>query len=146
MNDILWLLAIVLLVVIELCTFNFVTIWFAGGALFSLIASLLGLDIIWQMWIFIITSLFLLIFTKPFVRKKFNKDKIPKRYYYQLNGKSPMETYIENRKDLIQSYNKRNEDNLKQAQEQKNFEKILEKSLDKEVHKQLDKIFLSFSK
>ena len=77
MNDILWLLAIVLLVVIELCTFNFVTIWFAGGALFSLIASLLGLDIIWQMWIFIITSLLLLIFTKPFVRKKFNKDKIP---------------------------------------------------------------------
>ncbi len=75
-----------------------------------------------------------------------NKDKIPKRYYYQLNGKSPMENYIENRKDLIKTYNKQNEDNLKQAQEQKNFEKILEKSLDKEVHKQLDKIFLSFSK
>ena len=73
------------------------------------------------------------------------KDNLPKRYYYQLNG-SPMGNYIENRKDLIKTYNTQKEDKLKQAQEQKNFEKILEKSLDKEVHKQLDKLFLSFSK
>lgn len=75
-----------------------------------------------------------------------NNDKLPRRYYYQLNGKSPMENYIENRKDLIESYNKRKDDTLKKAQEQKNFEKILEKSLDKEVHKQLDKVFTNFSK
>ncbi len=69
------------------------------------------------------------------------KDNLPKSFYYQLNSKSPMENYIENRKDLIQSYNKRKEDNLKQAQEQKNFENLLEKSLDKEVQRQLDKVF-----
>jgi hypothetical protein len=75
-----------------------------------------------------------------------NKDKIPKRYYYQLNGKSNVENYIEFKQDLIKDCNNRKKVKLKQQQEQKNFEKILEKSLDKEVHKQLDKIFLSFSK
>ena len=75
-----------------------------------------------------------------------NNDKLPRRYYYQLNGKSPMENYIENRKDLIKTYNNRKEDKIKQAQEQKKFEKILEKSIDKEVHKQLDKFFSTLSK
>jgi len=75
-----------------------------------------------------------------------NNDNLPKRFYYQLNGKSPMENYIENRKNLIKTYNKQKEDKLKQEQEQKNFEKILEKSLDKEVHKQLDKVFFIYSK
>ena len=76
---------------------------------------------------------------------KTTKD-LPKRYYNQLNGKSPLENYIENKKDLIKTHNKRKEDKIKQAQEQKNFEKILEKSLDKEVHKQLDKFFSTLSK
>ena len=76
---------------------------------------------------------------------KTTKD-LPKRYYNQLNGKSPLENYIENKKDLIKTHNKRKEDKIKQAQEQKKFEKILEKSLDKEVYKQLDKVFTNFSK
>jgi len=75
-----------------------------------------------------------------------NKNKIPKRYYYQLNGKSNVENYIKFKQDLIEDYNKRKKEKLKQQQEQKNFEKILEKSLDKEVHKQLDKVFFIYSK
>lgn len=76
---------------------------------------------------------------------KTTKD-LPKSYYNQLNGKSPLENYIENKKDLIKTHNKRKEDKIKHAQEQKNFEKILEKSLDKEVHKQLDKFFSTLLK
>lgn len=74
------------------------------------------------------------------------KKDLPKRIYYQVNGKSPMENYIEFKQDLMENYNNKKQEKLKQKQEQKKFEKILEKSLDKEVHKQLDKIFLSFSK
>lgn len=77
MNGIWWLAAMVVFVIIELSTFNFITIWFAGGALFSLISSLLGLKLIWQMWIFIITSLILLILTKPLINKKLKKEKTP---------------------------------------------------------------------
>ena len=69
------------------------------------------------------------------------RNNLPKRFYYQLNSKSPVENYIEQKEDLIKSYQKRKEDNLKQAQEQKNFENLLEKSLDKEVQRQLDKVF-----
>lgn len=75
-----------------------------------------------------------------------NKNKTPKRYYYQFNGKSPMENYIEQKENLIENYNKRKKEKLKQKQKQKNFEKILEKSLDNKVNKQLDKIFTNLSK
>ena len=69
------------------------------------------------------------------------KDNLPKRFYYQLNSKSPMENYIENRKDLIESCIKRKKDNNKQSKEYKSYEKFLEKSIVKEIHIQLDKLF-----
>lgn len=74
------------------------------------------------------------------------KKDLPKRIYYQVNGKSPMENYIEFKQDLMENYNKKKQEKLKQKQEQKKFEKFLEKSLDKEVHAQLDKFFSNLKK
>lgn len=75
-----------------------------------------------------------------------NKDKTPKIFYYLLNGKNPVENYIEQKEDLIKSYQKKKADKNAQEQDQKLKEKILEKSIDKEVHKQLDKFFSTLSK
>ena len=74
------------------------------------------------------------------------KNNLPKRFYYQLNSKSPVENYIEQKEDLIKSYQKRKANKKAQEQDQKLKEKILEKSIDKEVHKQLDKFFSTLSK
>lgn len=66
---VLWLIAIIGFAVLEASTAQFVSIWFAGGALCSLIAFLLGADARWQMLVFGVASGLLLIFTRPIVKR-----------------------------------------------------------------------------
>ena len=51
-NEILWILAIVAFVVIEASTSSVVSIWFAGGSIAGLIASMLGLGFGFQLFVF----------------------------------------------------------------------------------------------
>lgn len=77
-----------------------------------------------------------LLFSKEKLKQRgvnFMNRKLPNRFYYQLNGKSPMENYIEQKK-------KRREEKIGQNNQQKS----IEKAIDKEVHKQLDKYFSKF--
>ena len=67
--DILWTVIFIAFVILELCTTQFVCIWFAGGALCSLICAVLNLSLTVQLAVFVIASALLLIFTGKFVKK-----------------------------------------------------------------------------
>ncbi len=67
--SILWTLAIVVFLIFEASTFQFVCIWFAGGALGALICSLFNLNIWIQLSVFFAITIILLLCTKKVVRK-----------------------------------------------------------------------------
>lgn len=69
-----WIVMAVVFLAVEAVTPNLVTIWFACGALGSLVTALLGGKIILQLVIFIIVTAVTLYFTRPLV-KKFNSKK-----------------------------------------------------------------------
>ena len=69
---IIWLVAFIILLGIELSTTQLVSIWFCGGAFISLILACF--DVPWQVQtvVFVVISILLLIITKPIINKKFN--------------------------------------------------------------------------
>ncbi|MBQ6999379.1 MAG: NfeD family protein [Clostridia bacterium] len=67
---IVWATLFVVLCIVEANTANLMTIWFAAGALITLIAVALGVPPVWQVPIFIVSSLILLALTRPLVKKK----------------------------------------------------------------------------
>lgn len=64
-----WFIVFLVLLVIELVTINLVSIWFAVGALSSMISACFTENITIQVIIFIIVSIIALLITKPFVEK-----------------------------------------------------------------------------
>ena len=69
-----WLIALIVFLVIEAATLGLATIWFAGGALVALIAAMCGAGLGIQVASFLVVSLVLLIFTRPFAVRFLNKD------------------------------------------------------------------------
>jgi membrane protein implicated in regulation of membrane protease activity len=66
-----WLILAIALIVLELFTYQFVSIWFAVGALITTLFTAIfsDLDIWWQVLIFVVSSLAFLFATRPLVRK-----------------------------------------------------------------------------
>ena len=75
MQTMYWLIAFIVLLVIELCTLGLTTIWFAAGALFAFVAGLLGQGTVVQFAVFIVSSLILLVLTRPWAMKYFNTER-----------------------------------------------------------------------
>ena len=73
---ILWLVALIVLLIVEFLTMGLTTIWFAGGALIALIAALCGAPLWLQIVLFIVVSIVLLLVTRPIAMKYWNKDRI----------------------------------------------------------------------
>ncbi len=71
-----WIGAMVVLTVVELCTFNMITVWFVAGAAASFVASVLGVSLETQLWIFVIVSVAALVVTKPLISKKLKNTRI----------------------------------------------------------------------
>ena len=69
-----WLIALIVFLVIEAATLGLATIWFAGGALVALIAAMCGAGLGIQVASFLVVSLVLLIFTRPFAVHFLSKD------------------------------------------------------------------------
>ena len=67
-----WLALLILLVLIELATMGLTTIWFAAGALFAFLTALLGLNQGIQIGVFVVVSVVLLFFTRPWAVKYLN--------------------------------------------------------------------------
>ena len=71
---IIWLIVLVMCLVIEIGTLGLTTIWFAGGSLLATIVALVGGPLWLQILVFLVTSIVLLIFTRPVAMKYFNKN------------------------------------------------------------------------
>ena len=76
MEAVYWLIAIILLLVIEAMTMGLTTIWFAGGAVIAFVACLAGADPVIQGVLFLVVSLVLLVFTRPFAKRYINRGTI----------------------------------------------------------------------
>lgn len=59
MEAMIWIGLIILFVVVEIATVGLTSIWFAGGALISLILCLCGVGLGWQIGVFFVVSLVL---------------------------------------------------------------------------------------
>ena len=87
METILWLALIVIFIIVEISTVGLTAIWFAGGALVALFVQLFGLNIYWQIIIFIIVSAILLTVTRPWALKYF-KPRLVKTNYESVVGEN----------------------------------------------------------
>ena len=67
-----WLIVLVAMLVIEMATLSLTTIWFAGGELVAIIASMFGAKISLQVFIFLAVSLLILFLIRPSAVKYFN--------------------------------------------------------------------------
>lgn len=76
MQGIVWVIGIVVFLLLEAATYQFICIWFAGGALGALISWALGAGMNVQISVFFIVSAILLVLTRPFVRKITESRKI----------------------------------------------------------------------
>lgn len=66
---IIWLITIIALSFVEAATVNLVSIWFIASALISLILSFFEISFLIQFAVFVIVGVFLMITTKPILKK-----------------------------------------------------------------------------
>ena len=74
---VIWLISMFALLVLEALVPGLVSIWFAAGALFALLAALLGAELWLQCVIFLAVSLVLLAMTRPLAKKYVNARTTP---------------------------------------------------------------------
>lgn len=75
MLTITWAVLIAVFVVIECFVTNLVSIWFAGGAIVALVASLLGVSVHMQVVLFLAVSLLLVFAVRPAARRTLDVKK-----------------------------------------------------------------------
>lgn len=69
MEAIIWIALIIVFAAVEIATVGLTTIWFAGGAIAALLCDAVGLGIGFQFAVFVVVSLVLLFFTRPWALK-----------------------------------------------------------------------------
>lgn len=74
---IVWGIIFIGMVVLELCTMQLISVWFAAGALAGFIAAALDVSPLGQAMIFTAASILLLAVTKPILKKFKVGDKVP---------------------------------------------------------------------
>ena len=72
-----WLVLFVILALFELVTVNLVSIWFSLGALITTFVSLVTDNLMIHLAVFTISSILLLLLTKPFVKKMKKREGVP---------------------------------------------------------------------
>lgn len=75
MYGFMWVVAIIVFLLLEAATYQFISIWFAGGALGALVAFGFGGPLKVQILVFFVLSALLLILTRPLVKKIMNERK-----------------------------------------------------------------------
>ena len=91
-----WLIAVAVLVIIEVATLGLTTIWFAAGALVATVAAALGAPLFVQIALFLIVSVLVLIFVRPFAVKFFNQDREKTNVDSMLGQKGIVTAQIDN--------------------------------------------------
>jgi membrane protein implicated in regulation of membrane protease activity len=74
---IVWAVATVVFVVVELATYGLASIWFALGSLAALVAAALGGPFWLQLVLFVVVSVITLVLTRPLAKKYVNSRKQP---------------------------------------------------------------------
>ena len=82
-----WLIAAGVFFIIEMATIGFLVFWLGIGALLAMVTSFLTDSILIQVIVFVITSILLLIFTRPLVNKFVKVPKEVKTNAYSIIGK-----------------------------------------------------------
>ena len=95
-----WLAGILVLLVIEALTLGLATIWFAGGALVAFIACVAGADLVVQVVLFVVVSLVLLFFTRPFAKRYINKGTEKTNVEGLIGREARVTEQINNRLDM----------------------------------------------
>lgn len=73
-----WLGILIAAVVVEVCTAQMVSVWFAIGALASFFVALAGVEQLWiQIVVFVVVSAIAVIVTRPLIKKIVNKKAQP---------------------------------------------------------------------
>ena len=72
-----WLGIFAFMIVAEITSVGLTAIWFAGGAVVASVAAFLGVDFVWQIIIFMVVSLVLLIVLRPLAKQKMLKHITP---------------------------------------------------------------------
>ena len=75
MQTMIWLIIFAILLVIEIFTLGLTTIWFAVGAIVAFLAAYVGFSPLVQIILFLISSIILLILTRPIAMKFFNQER-----------------------------------------------------------------------
>jgi membrane protein implicated in regulation of membrane protease activity len=75
-----WLGLLVLLLLVEIATVGLTTIWFVAGCIVALIAYGLGFGMPVQIVLFLVVSLLLLYFTRPWAMRYLNASRIKTNY------------------------------------------------------------------
>lgn len=94
----LWFIAFIIFIVIELITVNLVTIWFAVGAIASLVTSFFTDSYIIQIIVFIVVSAVTLIIAKPVIKKFKKFDVVPTNSDMVIGKTGVVTKKIENNK------------------------------------------------
>ena len=71
-----WLIIIVLLTILEICTVNLVSVWFIISSIISLIISFFFKSFYLQFGLFVSLGLILMLITRPILVKKFGKKSV----------------------------------------------------------------------
>lgn len=82
-----WLIAAGVFFIIEMATIGFLVFWLGIGALLAMLTSFITDSILIQVLVFVITSIILLIFTRPLVNKFIKVPKEIKTNAYSIIGK-----------------------------------------------------------
>ena len=72
MSPYIWLGIVIVLLIVELLTVGLTTVWFAIGALLAMTLAFCGAGLAGQTTIFVVSSVVLLVFTRPLVQKYIN--------------------------------------------------------------------------
>ncbi len=83
-----WIVLAVLLGIIEASTVNFVTIWFAIGAVFAFITAIMTDLVLFQIAVFILVSVLSLVLTRPLVRKLLDNKTVATNADRYINQKA----------------------------------------------------------
>lgn len=95
-NTIAWLIILAVLIFIEIITLGLTTIWFAGGALVAFVVSLFVDNLLLEIILFLVVSLLLLYFTRPFVIKYFNPKRTRTNYEGVIGREALVTIMIDN--------------------------------------------------
>lgn len=95
-NSIAWLILLAFLIFVEMITLGLTTIWFAGGALVAFIVSLFYDNLFVEIILFLVISLVLLFFTRPFVKKYFNSTRTKTNFETVIGKEALVTSTIDN--------------------------------------------------